>query len=228
MVIRERQRDDPRLFGDIAVRERCLSRRDLDALLFLQKVQHTYLGEALLLRGHISREKYQELMGRHVARGAQDKLPLRYLQDFFVDNKVAEALFAALAGAVRRFVGEPLEAQGIGVPFDWHGFPQRALLVGLVPDGRVLEAALGFSPSLEAAVAAGLGRAPGEGGMDGVFDTMLRECGDMLRDASLCLAEGRVDRERAFDRPAGECLFVRGVVPAGDAALAVWLEERAG
>ena len=228
MAIRERQRDDPRLFGDIAVRERCLSRRDLDALLFLQKVQHTYLGEALLLRGHISREKYQELMGGHVARGAKDQLPLRYLQDFFVDNKVAEALFAALAGAVRRFAGQPLEVQGIGAPLDWDGLAQRGLLVGRVPDGRALEAALGFSPSLAVAVAAGLGDAPGGEGLDGVFDTVLRDCGDMLRDASLCLAEGRVDRERAFDRPAADCLFVRGVAPAGNAGLAVWLEERAG
>ena len=46
----------------------------------------------------------------------------------------------ALAGAVRRFAGQPLEAQGIGAPLDWDGFPQRALLVGRVPDGRALEA----------------------------------------------------------------------------------------
>ncbi|MEA5089498.1 hypothetical protein [Solidesulfovibrio sp.] len=228
LAIRERQRDDPRLFGDIAVRERCLSRRDLDALLFLQKVQHVYLGEALLLRGHISREGYQALMGRHYALGAQGKLPLRYLQDFFADNKVAETLFAALAGAVRRFAGQPLEARDIGAPLDWEGFAQRALLVGRVPDGRTLEAGLGFSASLEAALAAGLGDAAGGRGMDAVFDAVLRDCGDLLRDASLCLAEGRVDRKRVFDRPAGDCLFVRGIAPAGEAALAVWLEERAG
>jgi hypothetical protein len=224
LAIRERQRDDPRLFGDIAVRERCLSRRDLDALLFLQKVQHAYLGEALFMRGHIDREGYQALMGRHFPLGAQGKLPLRYLQDFFVDNKVAETLFAALAGAVRRCAGQPLEPRDIGVPLEWDGYAQRALLVGRVPDGRDLEAGLGFSTALAAA----LGDAPGDRGMDGVFDALLRECGDMLRDAALCLEGGRVDRERPFARPVGDCLFVRGVAPAGDAVLAVWLEERAG
>ena len=62
LAIREKQQDDSRLFGDIAVTERRLSRRSLDDLLFFQKVQHTYLGEALLVLGHISRDQYQRLM----------------------------------------------------------------------------------------------------------------------------------------------------------------------
>lgn len=225
MAVREKQRHDPGLFGDIAVRQRRLSRRELDELLFLQKVQHTYLGEALLLRGHITREQYQALMDRHYAMREQGRVNLRYIQDFFADNKVAEALFAATARAVRRFADLPLEPAAIGVPGAWRDYPENAVLSGRVPDGRLLEAGLGFSPPLAERLARGLEVLPEENEPADVFDTVLRYGDDMLRDASLRLTDARVDRDRPFARPDADCLFLRGLVPAGEAFLAVWLEE---
>jgi hypothetical protein len=225
LAVREKQRHDPGLFGDIAVRQRSLSRRELDELLFLQKVQHTYLGEALLLRGHISREQYQALMGRHFALRDAGRVSLRYLQDFFADNKVAEALFAATVRAVRRFADQPLKPAAIGIPGAWDGYPEKAVLSGRVPDGRLLEASLGFSPALAERLARGLEALSGEDGPADVFDTVLRYGDDMLRDVSLRLTETCVDRGRPFARPDADCLFLHGLAPAGEAFLAVWLEE---
>lgn len=220
LAIRDRQRMDPRLFGDIAVGERQMSRRALDELLFFQKVQHVYLGEALLLRGHINRSRYEELMGRYWALRQAGRVNLRYLQDFFAENRIAEIFFTAVSRAVSRLACAPLEPTRVGESFDWAAYPVTAVVSGRVLDGRLLEVGLGFDEAL----AAGLAARP-EGAA--LCDTILRYFGDLLRDASLRLTEPSLDRPGRFDHPRESCLFLRGATPCGELALAFWLAEDA-
>lgn len=225
LQIRDRQQEDPRLFGDIAVGERRLTRRTLDELLFFQKVQHTYLGEALLLRGHINREQYQQLLGRHWTLRDTGRVSLRYLQDFFADNKVAELLVSAVGRVVRRLGEEELAVSAIGSPLDLQDYPEAAVIEGVLLGGRRLVAGIGLSAALAAKLA---GRpAQGEdGGLVGAFfATALRYFGDMLRDASLLMAEGRLTRGADFHPPWEESLNVRGQTPSGEVGFAIWLED---
>jgi len=225
-AICQRQVADPRLFGDIAVDGRHLSRRDLDGLLFFQKVQHTYLGEALLVLGHISSDQYQQLMGRYWPLRDEGRVSLRYLQDFFAENKVVETLFAALAREVRRFAGEELAVTGLGVADAVSDFPRRALLTGTVLDGRRLAAAIGLSEALAGRIAHGLAESAGATGPAGIFDTVLRFFGDMLRDGGLRLEHGRVAPDADGSLGGRETLGIRGAAPSGGAGMVFWLEER--
>ena len=225
-AICERQADDPRLFGTIAVEGRHMSRRDLDDLLFFQKVHHTYLGEALLLLGHITRGQYQQLMGRYWPLREEGRVSLRYLQDFFSENRVAETLFAALARGVRRFAGEDLAVTSLGVPDATAGFPRRALLTGTVLDGRRMAAAVGLSELLADKISRGLSEAAGPGGTGELFGTVLRFFGDMLRDAGMPLGQGRAALNDDGNLGGPETLGIRGAAPSGEVGLVFWLEER--
>jgi len=223
--IRDRQQEDPRLFGDIAVGERRLTRRTLDELLFFQKIQHTYLGEALLLRGHISRERYQQLLGRHWALRDTGRISLRYLQDFFADNRIAELLVAAVSRVVRRLGGEEMVVSAIGSPLDLHDYPEAAVIEGDILGGRRLAAGLGLSAALVAELA-GATAGGGEGRpVEVFFVTALRYFGDMLRDASLLLTEGRLTSGADFQPSWEESLNVRGQTPSGEVGFAIWLED---
>jgi hypothetical protein len=225
LEIRQRQQEDSRLFGDIAVGARRISRRSLDDLLFFQKVQHTYLGEALLVRGHIDREQYQRLMGRHYILRDNGRVSLRYLQEFFSDNRVLEILVAALSRVVRRFADEELAVAVIGDGGALEGCPHQGLLTGVVLGGRRLAARIGLSDSLASGLAAGMGAGESFSGGDVVQTTVLRYFGDMLRDASLLLEQGRVEREGTLGVPDEECLLIRFQTPTAEAGLAFWLEE---
>lgn len=224
--IRERQNADPRLFGDIAVGERQLSRRTVDDLLFLQKIHHTYLGEALLVLGHIDRNQYQALMGRHYALRDKGRVSLRYLQEFFAENRVAECLFAALSRAVRRRTREEAAASGLGSAYDPDAYAENACLEGLVLGQRRFAATIGLSRPLADRLAAGAG-GDGLAGPGGFYDTVLRYCSEMLRDKGLRLEAGTV--LPAAGHPAGceDCLVVRADTPSGRLGLTFWLEEAA-
>ncbi|WP_428562069.1 MAG: hypothetical protein ACP59X_20440 [Solidesulfovibrio sp. DCME] len=220
LAIRDRQQEDHRLFGDIAVGDRRMSRRTLDELLFFQKVHHVYLGEALLLLGHLDRDRYRELMGRYGVLREQGRVELRYLQEYFAENRVAELFFTALSRAVGRLSGQALQPAGIGQVFDWPRGRETAVITGRVLGCRELAAAVG----LDAALAARLAGEPG--GAD-VFETTLRYFGDMLPDAGLRLAEARLDRPGRFGHPPEQCLFVRGLTPHGEAAVVFRMGEDA-
>ena len=221
-VIRGRQDDDPRLFGDIAVGERHLSRRNLDDLLFFQKIQHTYLGEALLALGHIDRARYQELMGRHYALRDKGRVSLRYLQEFFAENRVVECLFSALTRAVRRVGGEETAIASLGNPYEPAEYPEKALLDGTVLGGRRFSAFIGLAGPL----ADRLASVPGKpGGLPAFYEKTLHYFGDMLRDASLLLESGRVVCGATPPAGCGDCLTVRGQTPTGALVLVFWLEE---
>ncbi|MGE4537047.1 MAG: hypothetical protein AB7D37_08205 [Desulfovibrio sp.] len=220
-----RQQTDPRLFGDIAVKERRLSRQDLDQLLFFQKVQHTYLGEALLLRGHIDREQYKRLLGRHFALRQSGKISLRYIQDFFADNTVAELLVAAAGRAFCRVAGLALTVTALGQPEDMAAFPETGRMTGLLPGPRRLCAAIGISASLAAGLCREAAPAPAEKALDAFFTTTLLFFQDMLRDASLLAREIRLARGGTFSPPREESLGIRCDTPAGEAAFAIWIEE---
>ncbi|EHJ49039.1 hypothetical protein DFW101_3039 [Solidesulfovibrio carbinoliphilus subsp. oakridgensis] len=227
LAIRDRQQEDSRLFGDIAVGDRRLTRRTLDELLFFQKVQHTYLGEALLLCGHIDREQYQGLLGRHVAMRDTARVSLRYLQEFFTENRVAETLFDALGRVLSRLAGEDLAIASIGVPFEPDRYPETGVLKGVLPDGRRLAASVGLSATLAARVAGETGEGSGKGLAGVFFPAVLRYFGDMLRDASLFLTGGRIVPGEAFAPPPEESLFLRCQASSGEAGCVVWLEEAA-
>ena len=221
-VIRGRQDDDPRLFGDIAVGERHLSRRSLDDLLFFQKIQHTYLGEALLTLGHIDQARYQELMGRHYALRDKGRVSLRYLQEFFAENRVVECLFSALARAVLRAGGEEATIVSLGSVYAPAHYPERALFAGTVLGGRRFSAVLGLTAPLAGRLAAG-GAPPDS--LQTFYETTLRYFGDMLRDISLLLESGRVARGAPFPPGCEDCLTVQAQTPTGGLVLAFWLEQ---
>ncbi|MEL7641342.1 MAG: hypothetical protein AAGU21_17035 [Solidesulfovibrio sp.] len=216
LAIRDRQREDSRLFGDIAVGERRMSRRTLDELLFFQKVQHVYLGEALLLLGHLDRGRYRELLGRYAVLREAGRVELRYLQEYFAENRVAEIFFTALSRAMARLAGLAPQPAGVGEAFAWPAGQETAVVSGTVLGCRDLAVAIGLDAGLAAKLA--------EASVD-VFDTTLRYFGDMLRDAGLRLAEARLDRPGRFEYPSRQCLFVRGITPYGDAAVVFRMGE---
>lgn len=224
-AICEKQRDDPRLFGDIAVGERQLTRKTLDDLLFFQKIQHTYLGEALLVREHISRDLYQQLMVRHYALRDKGRVSLRYLQDFYAENRVLEILAAALGRAIRRYVGEELTVSAIGGNLEVASLSRRVLFTGAVLEGRRMAAWIGLSVALFDRLAASLPGSEATAGIDTFFPKVLRYFGDMLRDASLLLEQGRLEPDRPLEAPLEDCLTIRCQTPSGSLGLIFWLEE---
>lgn len=221
-VIRDRQQGDPRLFGDIAVGARQLSRRVLDDLLFFQKVHHTYLGEALLVLGHISHEAYQRLLGQYYAMKGEGQVNLRYLQDFFAENKIVEIVFEAFVRLVLRCAGEEAQVSDIGGAFAADAYPVWYRLEGTILDGRALEVHLGLSDVL----AARLGADDAEG-LDCAAGMLLRYCIEMLRDASFVLEDGTIARETWRDVGGGDCLRLRCLTPTGEAAMVLCLQDAA-
>jgi hypothetical protein len=218
------QREDAGLFGDIAVREWRLSRRSLDELLFFQKVHHTYLGEALLLCGHIGQDQYQQLLGRHYALRDEGLVSLRYLNEFFCENKVLDNLVQALVRAVRRFADEPLTVAGIGTPFAVARYPVRALVEGKIDGGRPLAAVAGLSQALADRLEAGLARGELQG-LKGYFKAVGHYFGDLLREDSLLLSGERIRLSRDIQADPRDCAFVRLSAPSGEAGLVLWLSE---
>ena len=90
-TICRQQREDARLFGDIAVRQRHLTRQSVDELLFFQKVHHTYLGEALLLCGHLSQDQYQTLLGRFYTLRDEGRSVCAISTSFFAKTRCSTA-----------------------------------------------------------------------------------------------------------------------------------------
>ena len=224
-VIRGRQDDDSRLFGDIAVGEHHLSRRSLDDLLFIQKIQHTYLGEALLLLGHIDRQQYQELMGRHYALRDKSRVSLRYLQEYFAENRVAECLFAAVTRAVRRATGEEAVITGFGSASRPSAYPENTVIEGTILGGRRYAACLGLSRPLAGRLAGSAEATGGRAGLAALYDRVLHYFGDMLRDVPLLLESGRVLAGTLPGEGCGDCLAIRAQTPSGEFGLTFWLEE---
>ncbi|MHC1791456.1 hypothetical protein [Solidesulfovibrio sp.] len=224
-VIRDKQDDDSRLFGDIAVGERHLSRRNLDDLLFYQKIHHTYLGEALLVLGHIDRAAYQQLMGRHYALRDKGRVSLRYLQDFFGENKVAECLFTALSRAIRRYAGEEAAVTGLGVAAKGPVYAANAVFSGTVLGGRRFTAALGLDHALADRLTAAGAAADRAVRLEAFYATVLRYFGDILRDVPLLLETGQVVSGALFPAGCEDCLVVHAQTPTGRLGLIFWLEE---
>lgn len=219
--IRVRQNVDPRLFGDIAVGQRQLSRRAVDDLLFLQKIHHTYLGEALLVLGHIDRSQYQALMGRHYALRDKGRMSLRYLQEFFAENRVGECLFAALSRALLRWTGEEAAANGLDSAHDPAEYPEQARIEGTVLGQRRFAATIGLSrPLVERLAQAGPG-------LDAFYATVLHYFGDMLRDKGLRLETGTLLPAVGHPQDCQDCLVVRAHTPSGQLGLTFWLQEAA-
>jgi len=223
-TICRQQREDAGLFGEIAVRQHRLSRRAVDALLFFQKVHHTYLGEALLQCGHISQDQYQALLGRSYTLRDEGRVSLRYLNEFFCENKVLDSLVQALSRAVRRFADEPLDIDGVGVALAMDRFPVRALITGKTGANRPLSAVAGLSESLAVRVGQGLSRGELQG-PKGFFKAITHYFSDLLRENGLLLVGERLHLSRDLAADPADCAFVRLTAPSGEAGVALWLPE---
>ena len=219
------QRADAGLFGDIAVRERRLTRKSLDELLFFQKVHHTYLGEALLHLGHISEEQYRRLLEHYWALRDAGKVSLRYLHDFFAENRLLDSLVGALSLAVRRFAGEPPGSARHRPGLRSGGFPGPGPVVGPAARrpalrGRGLPVR---RPGRPAGSGPGRGRDPGD---QGVFHGH-----EPLRPRPVARGRGARDRGTpapgARDRGPGRGPHPRPArrPPSGEAGLVLWLAE---
>lgn len=218
------QRADAGLFGDIAVRERRLTRRALDELLFFQKVQHTYLGEALLQLGHIDQEQYRRLLERYWALREAGQVSLRYLHDFFAENRLLDSLVTALSLAVRRFAGEQLTVSGIGVAFDPAIFPIRGLFSGQVLGDRPFTALAGLSDGLAARLETALAGAEVKG-FKGFFTAVSHYVRDLSREEGLLVTGERLRLGGMIEAPIAERIHVRLAAPSGGAGLVLWLAE---
>lgn len=214
------QRDSVCLFGEMAVRRGALSRRELDEALFFQKVEHTYLGEALLLLGHISPEQYARLLGRYYALRDSQRISPRYLHEFFAENVVLDCLVKALCRVLERLGGQSLTVTGVGAPFPMATFAVGGRLEGLVSPDRPLAAAVGLSGELAARLE-GLDEAE----TPAFLPLLARFFGHLLAEAGMTLAEARVGPGGDLDRETRDCAFVRGQTPYGQAGLALWLAE---
>ncbi len=223
-TICRQQREDAGLFGEIAVRQRRLSRRAVDELLFFQKVHHTYLGEALLQCGHISQDQYQALLGRYYTLRDEGRVSLRYLNEFFCENKVLDSLVQALSRAVRRFADEPLDIDGVGVALAMDRFPVRALITGKTGANRPLSAVAGLSEALAVRVGQGLSRGELQG-PKGFFKAITHYFSDLLRENGLLLVGERLRLSRDLAADPADCAFVRLTAPSGEAGVALWLPE---
>lgn len=214
------QRDCACLFGEMAVRRGSLTRRDLDEALFFQKVEHTYLGEALLLLGHITPEQYTRLLGRYYELRDRQRVSPRYLHEFFSENRVLDCLVKALCRALERLAGQALTVSRVGLPFALDTFPSRARFEGMLSSGRALAAVVGLSGELAA-------RFDGAAGSEAFFTVTGRFFRDLLEETGLALAGERVLPGGGLDRDDRDCVFVLGQTPCGQAGLALWLAEGA-
>jgi hypothetical protein len=97
-------RDEP--FGVIALQMRYLSRKQLDDLLFTQTIYSTHLGEAMLMRGHITSEQFVEYLKQYNEMTKVREAELDSLLQGLPDQIVFQAAVKALDGAFTRFVGK--------------------------------------------------------------------------------------------------------------------------
>lgn len=217
------QRNCACLFGEMAVRRGALSRRALDEALFFQKVEHTYLGEALLLLGHISPEQYTELLGRYYALRDSRRISPRYLHEFFAENRALDCLVTALCRTLERLAGQSLTVSGVGCPFALEAFPLRVRLEGVLSPDRSLVAVVGLSEEL----AAELGRpsAMDGAGAEACYAMVGRFFQELLEERGLILSGERLCPGGGLDLADRDCVFVLGQTATGRAGLALWLAE---
>ncbi len=105
IFLEQKQIDAP--FGTIALKKRLLRRGDLDDLLFSQTVQSTHLGEALLLRGHLTPEQF----GREL-RNFKEQEQHESFEELELDpilKEVAEVLVSSFKRAYRRFANQDIK-----------------------------------------------------------------------------------------------------------------------
>jgi len=216
-----KQREDARMFGSIAVNDLHISRKRLDELLFIQKIHYIYLGEALLLRGHITSDQYASLMRDFYDLEDDRKLNLKYVQEFFAENKVLSSMVEAFIRAYSRYVGDTIKVGGIGEEYRPEDYVEAVEIQGSVSggrdfccsillSGRIAEQLRGLPDDLveKSTLASEVGI---------FFEVVLSYFGSMLRERGLILeqASGRgstletpLPEEAAIirlDAPAGIC-----------------------
>ena len=224
----QKLRDEP--FGVIALKFNFLKRAQLDDLLFSQAVNSTHLGEALLVRGHLSPEQFVEHLKAYNNMTKERQRELDALLRELPNRDVFAAVVKSLDRTFTRFTGRharvnllhtapPAFSAGIGFVLDvaLHGGGRVSCLVRLADDvGTVIAERLAAS------------RDPQQHGeptttMDfcrEFFEIMARYLGQALEDAGMAVAECSVGLcdEQCFAsvRPALEM-----TTPAGPMFVAV-------
>ncbi len=105
IFLEQKQIDAP--FGAIAMQKKLLRRGDLDDLLFSQAVQSTHLGEALMMRGHLTPEQF----GREL-RQFKEQEQLETVDAFELDpeiKEVAKMLISSFERAYKRFAKQAVK-----------------------------------------------------------------------------------------------------------------------
>jgi len=214
-----KQREDARMFGSIAVNDLHISRKRLDELLFIQKIHYIYLGEALLLRGHITSDQYASLMQDFYDLEDDRKLNLKYVQEFFAENKTLSSMVEAFMRAYSRYVGDTIKIGAIGYECNPGDYTEAVELKGDVSGGRDFCCAILLSERVAAQLRAlpddlveksSLGH---EAGL--FFEVVMSYFSSMLRERGLIL-ERATGRASTVETPLPEkAALIRLDAPAG-------------
>lgn len=104
-------RDEP--FGVIALRMKYLTRKQLDDLLFTQTIYSTHLGEAMLMRGHISSEQFVEFLRKYNGLTKAREAEFDSLLQGLPEQSIFQCVVKALDAAFTRFVGKHARIAGL-------------------------------------------------------------------------------------------------------------------
>jgi len=188
-----KQRGDARMFGAIAVNDLHLSRKRLDELLFIQKIHYIYLGEALLLRGHITSPQYAALMRDFYDLENDRKLDLKYIQEFFAEHKALSSLVEAFIRAYSRYAGETIKIGAVAARYDSSEYESAREISGVLSGGRDFCGMALFSgpmgerlDSLEPYEGTDVDADEHE---TGIFDVVVRYFSSILRERGLFLEQ---------------------------------------
>jgi hypothetical protein len=133
--ILEQQRSWDLPFGEIGERLSLLTSRQHRLLVKEQQRSFIYLGEALLVLGHLTAEQYAELLP--VFRSSEEAV-LREIECTLADKPAVKVVLATLMDIFGRCTGQPLKIESCGTSADpEHGSRSFLLRMGS-PDRSVL------------------------------------------------------------------------------------------
>ncbi len=186
-----KQRADARMFGAIAVNDLHLSKKRLDELLFIQKIHYIYLGEALLLRGHITSDQYAALMRDYYELENDRKLDLKYIQEFFAEHKALSSLVEAFMRAYARYAGEAIRIGSVADAYDPSAYAAAREISGSLSGGREFHGLLFLPASMTGERTSRFGEDGADAGRitdeEAFFDVATRYFSSILRDQGLIL-----------------------------------------
>lgn len=218
-----RQREDARMFGSIALNEKHLSKKTLDELLFIQKIHYIYLGEALLLRGHITSKQYASLLRDYYQLEGDKKLNLKYVQEFFAEHKALASMIEAFSRAYSRFLGGAVKVSVIGCEIDPEAYKTIKLIRGNVSGDRDFNCFFFLSSGVDEHIRGACppsrpdGDAPAP--LENLFQVVLNYFNMLLRERGLFAAKAILEQDKSRPQPNEGDAAVCLAAPAGNIAL---------